>query len=178
MSATLFSIRPALPADMESVQAIYAHYVRTSTATFEIDAPDVGEMRGRLAEVTGRGFPWLVAEDAGQILGFAYANLYRTREAYRHTVEDSVYVAANGVGGGVGGVLLTKLIEASTLAGSRQMVAVIGDSANAASVALHAKLGFTHIGVLPAVGFKFGRWIDSVLMQRPLGAGGEKPPGR
>jgi phosphinothricin acetyltransferase len=169
-------VRPAAAADMAEVQAIYAHQVQSGTATFEIEIPDLAEMTRRLAEIAGRGFPFLVAEVDGRVGGYAYANLYRTREAYRFTVEDSVYIHHERRGLGLGTALLAALIKASERAGMRQMVAVIGGSDNAASIRLHESLGFSRVGLLPAVGFKLGRWCDSVLMQRPLGHGAATLP--
>jgi L-amino acid N-acyltransferase YncA len=176
MSEADFIIRPVADDDLEAVRAIYAHHVRTSTGTFEITAPDRAEMARRRTEVAGRGLPFLVAEAKGTVLGYAYANLYRTREAYRFTVEDSVYVAPDWLRQGLGGLLLGRLIDASAKAGARQMVAVIGGSDNRGSIRLHEGLGFVRVGLLTAAGFKFGRWCDSVLMQRPLGDGDSTLP--
>ncbi|HEY4134974.1 MAG TPA: GNAT family N-acetyltransferase [Alphaproteobacteria bacterium] len=175
-AAGTLAVRPAAAADMAGIQAIYAHHVRTSLATFEIDPPDVAEMARRHADVAGRGLPYLVAEADGRLLGFGYAAPYRARAAYRHTVENSIYVADAARGQGVGRAVLAAVIEGCAALGYRQMVAVIGDSANAASIGLHTALGFKPAGLLPAVGFKFGRWVDSVLMQRPLGEGSAQPP--
>jgi L-amino acid N-acyltransferase YncA len=169
-------VRPAAIADMKAVRDIYAHHVTTGTSTFEVEAPDLQEMKRRLAEIEGRGFPFLVAEADGRVGGYAYANLYRTREAYRFTVEDSVYIDQGMRGQGLGKALLTALIKASEKAGMRQMVAVIGGSDNEASIRLHESLGFNRVGLLPAVGFKLGRWCDSVLMQRSLGHGAATMP--
>ena len=171
-------LRAAVPADAAAVQAIYAHHVRHGLASFEIEPPSVAEMRRRLRAVTDAGYPCLAAvDDAGAMLGYAYASVYRTRPAYRHTVEDSVYVAASAAGRGIGRMLLDRLVAECTQRGFRQMVAVIGDSANSASIALHRACGFEHVGTLRAVGFKFGRWVDSVVMQRALGEGDRAPPG-
>jgi phosphinothricin acetyltransferase len=163
--------------DIAAITALYGHYVRTSLATFEEVPPAPAEMAQRRAVVCQAGLPYLVATDPrGAILGFAYAAPHRTRSAYRFTVEDSIYVGAEVTGRGIGRALLASLIERCAAAGLRQMVAVIGDSANAASIGLHAKLGFARVGLLPAVGFKLGRWVDSVIMQRPLGDGATSPP--
>ncbi|MEK9662183.1 MAG: GNAT family N-acetyltransferase [Alphaproteobacteria bacterium] len=171
-------VRAATATDMAGVQAIYAHYVENSTATFEETAPGIGEMQRRLADTRARGLPYLVAEDdSGAILGFAYASPFRTRSAYRFTVEDSVYVAPDAQRSGIGRALLMALAEQCAAIGYRQMVAVIGGNANAASIALHIRCGFRQVGLMPAVGFKFGRWIDSVRMQRALGDGDATPPG-
>ena len=161
-------IRPAITEDAPALASIYAHYVLTHTATFETEPPTVAEMERRRAAIAGTGMPYLVAEDAGRVIGYGYAGTYRPRIAYRHTVEDSIYLDAAATGRGIGRALLGQLIAASEAAGFRQMVAVIGDSENAASVRLHASLGFTEVGVLRDVGFKFGRWLDTVLMQRAL----------
>ena len=172
------TIRTATVADLGACRAIYAHWVEHGTGSFELDAPDHAEMARRHADVVGRGLPWLVAVDeaSGRVLGYAYANWFRPRPAYRFCVEDSVYVDPAATGGGLGRQLLARLIEECTTAGSRQMLAVIGDSANHGSIGVHAALGFTRTGVMEAVGWKFGRWLDVVLMQRPLGAGKDSVP--
>lgn len=170
-------VRPATEADIPAIQAIYAHHVLHGLASFEIDPPNVGEMRVRHAAITGAGYPYLAAvDDDGAVLGYAYAGAYRARPAYRFTVEDSVYVAASAVGRGIGRQLLARLVADCEYRGYRQMLAVIGDSANAASIALHRACGFRLAGTLHAVGFKFGRWVDSVIMQRPLGRGDRSAP--
>lgn len=171
-------LRPVRPDDAEAIAAIYGHAVRTGCASFEIDPPDVVEMAARIAKITGSGHPWLVAEIDGRVAGYAYAGAYRPRPAYRNTVEDSIYVAEEAKGRGLGRLLLAALIEETTRLGFRQMIAVIGDGANAASIGLHGALGFRSVGVLASVGFKHGRWLDSVLMQLPLGDGDETPPTR
>ena len=154
-----------------AIQVIYAHWVTTGLASFEETPPDPAEMDRRRREVQARGLPYLACLEGTSFLGFAYAGPYRTRPAYRHTVEDSVYVAPDAHGRGVGRALLGRLIELAEARKLRQMVAVIGDSANQASIGLHEALGFQHVGVLRSVGFKHGRWVDSVLMQRALGPG-------
>ena len=164
-------IRDAQDQDFPAVQAIYAHHVRSSLATFEVEPPAIGEMTRRHADVVGRGLPYLVAELDGRLLGYGYAAPYRARPAYRYTIENSIYVAEDSRGHGVGRAVLAAVIARCEALGYRQMVAVIGDSANMASIGLHKALGFQQVGLLPAVGFKFGRWVDSVLMQRALGAG-------
>ncbi|GAA0569718.1 N-acetyltransferase family protein [Caenispirillum bisanense] len=166
-------LRPATAADMAQVQAIYAHHVLTGIASFETEPPTVAEMERRRADIAGRGLPYLVATDGagGPVVGYAYAGLYRPRPAYRHTVEDSVYVAPGQGRRGIGRDLLAAVIARCEALGLRQMIAVIGDSGNAGSIGLHESLGFRRVGLLPSVGFKFGRWVDSVLMQRPLGDG-------
>lgn len=168
-------IRASTPADITAAHAVYAHHVRTGTASFELEPPALEEMARRRSALTDKGLPWLVAERDGRLLGYAYAGPYRTRPAYDWTLEDSIYIAPDAHGQGIGKALLTRLIDACTTLGYRQMVAVIGDSANAGSVGLHRSCGFHHAGVLQAVGWKFGRWIDSVLMQRPLGDGSSQP---
>lgn len=169
-------IRDATSDDIPGVHAIYAHHVRQGLGTFETEAPTLDEMRRRHAQITGDGFPYLVAEDAGRLLGYAYANHFRTRAAYRNTVEDSIYVAPGDAGRGVGKALLGALIERCTALGLRQMLALIGDSGNAGSIGVHRSCGFDHAGVMNAVGWKFDRWVDVVIMQRALGAGAGTPP--
>ncbi|GAB4070370.1 N-acetyltransferase [Ancylobacter sonchi] len=164
-------IRDADEADMEAVQAIYAHHVLHGLASFETTPPSTAELLVRRAAVLAAGLPYLVAEEEGRIVGYCYATAYRPRPAYRHTVEDSVYVA-DGLGGrGIGAALLEALIRRCEAGDWRQMLAVIGNSGNAGSIALHRRLGFETVGTLRSVGFKFGRWVDTVLMQRSLGDG-------
>ena len=169
-------VRSATLADLPAIQAIYAHHVRQGLASFEEEPPAVEEIQRRFAEVTGAGFPYLAAEFGGRVAGYGYCSLYRTRSAYRFALEDSVYVRADALGKGVGRRLLAELIVRCEALGYRQLVAVIGDSANAASIGLHASLGFLRVGTLRSVGFKRGRWVDSVFMQRPLGPGDGVPP--
>ena len=169
-------IREVSEQDAEAIAAIYGHHVLHGTASFEVDPPDLAEMRKRRASVLDLGLPYIVAEKEGRLLGYAYAGLYRTRPAYRFTVENSIYIDKDAVGMGVGKALLEPLIDLCTRDGRRQMIAVIGDSAHVASIKLHASCGFEMIGTLKSVGFKFGRWLDSVLMERPLGAGDSQPP--
>lgn len=164
-------VRPASEADMPAIQAIYAHHVRFGLASFETDPPSLEDMCARRAAVGDLGLPYLVAQVDGEVLGYCYASSYRPRPAYRFTVENSVYVAEGQVGRGLGTALLARLIELCEAGPWRQMIAVIGDSDNQASIALHRRLGFQPVGVIQSAGFKFGRWVDSVLMQRPLGAG-------
>ncbi len=165
------TLRPALARDLDAIQAIYAHHVLHGIATFEEMPPDAAEMARRHAEVAARGLPWLVAEEAGRILGYAYAAPYRARSAYRFALEDSVYLDPAAMRRGIGRLLLDRLIADAMRTGARQLLAVIGDSGNAGSIALHARAGFIHVGVLHAVGYKHGRWVDTVLMQRALGDG-------
>ena len=161
-------IRPAVASDLDAITRIYAHHVQHGTGSFETEPPDPVEMARRWSEVEARGLPWLVAEDGGEIGGYAYAASYRTRPAYRHTVEDSIYVRADRIGNGLGKLLMPALIRAVQACGMRQMIAVIGDSANQPSITLHRRFGFQEAGVLKDVGFKFGRWLDTVFMQRSL----------
>ncbi len=169
-------VRPAAAKDIPAIQAIYAHHVLHGLASFEEVPPSVEEMRRRFDEVTGQGLPYLALEIAGELLGYGYCTLYRTRSAYRYALEDSVYVKEGSQGKGIGKALLAELIARCTALNYRQIIAVIGDSANAASIGLHASLGFVRAGNLRSTGFKFGRWVDSVLMQLPLGEGdGTKP---
>ncbi|MEQ9558901.1 MAG: N-acetyltransferase family protein [Rhodospirillales bacterium] len=170
-------IRDAAVADMTAIRDIYAHHVATGGGSFEYDPPDVAEMIRRRAAVADAGYPYILAEDGGgRILGYAYAGAYRPRRAYRYTVEDSVYVAQDAHRRGVGQKLLAELIRRCTEDGYRQMIAVIGDSGNAGSISLHRKMGFREAGIIRNVGFKFGRWLDSVTMQRALGDGGDSLP--
>ena len=175
-AATGVRLRDATAADMADIATIYAHHVRTTRASFELEPPDSAEMARRREDVLKRGLPWLVAELDGKIAGFAYASSYRPRPAYRYTVEDSVYVAPWAMRRGCGGALLAELITRCEALGYRAMVAVIGGSDNVGSIALHAAAGFRHAGMLPAVGWKLGQWADSVIMTRPLGAGSATPP--
>jgi phosphinothricin acetyltransferase len=169
-------IRPATTADLAAITEIYAEAVAVGTASFEVVPPDEAEMMARLTRVTAGGFPYVVAERAGSVLGYGYAGPYRDRPAYRHTVEDSLYLAVDARGQGIGGALLRRLIDDATALGFRQMVAIIGDSANEASVRLHKAAGFVLIGTLKDVGFKHGRWLDTVIMQRGLGRGADTLP--
>lgn len=161
-------IRDAGAADLEACRAIYAPEVLHGTASFELEPPGLEEMRRRHAAVLALGAPWLVAELDGEVLGYAYAGSYRPRPAYRHTVESTVYIAAGARGRGLGRMLLERLIAEAAARGFREMVAIIGDSANHASIALHRCCGFRHVGTLGGVGRKHGRWLDTVIMQRAL----------
>jgi phosphinothricin acetyltransferase len=179
MTAALgpFTVRPAAAADLAAITAIYAEAVATGTASFELTPPSLAEMRRRFAALNAGGFPYLVAVDGGgRLLGYAYASSHRPRAAYGLTVEDAVYVAADARRRGVGRALLAALIEAAEATGFRQMVAVIGDSDNAGSIGVHEAAGFRLVGTLEGVGRKHGRWLDTVLMQRTLGAGTAIPP--
>jgi phosphinothricin acetyltransferase len=169
-------IRPATAADLPFVTAIYEHAVRDGTATFELTPPDLAEMTRRFTGLTEGGFPYVVALLEGRVVGYAYAGAYRPRPAYRFTVENSIYLEPAIHRRGIGLKLLQRLIAECEARGYRQMIAVIGDSANAGSIGVHAKTGFKMIGTHPAVGFKFGRWLDTVMMQLPLGDGGNTVP--
>ncbi len=176
--ATL-TVRPAEAADLDAIQLIYAHHVLRGLASFEEMPPDATELTRRWRAIADAGLPYLCAVDGGTgaIRGYAYAAPYRPRSAYRFAVEDSVYVAPDGAGRGIGRTLLRSLIDICTDLGKRQMIAVIGDSANEASIGLHRACGFALVGTFAAIGFKHGRWVDSVLMQRALGPGESAPPG-
>jgi L-amino acid N-acyltransferase YncA len=169
-------VRPASAADVAAIQPIYAHHVLHGLASFEEEPPSVQEMRSRYDNIVAGGFPYLVAEEASEVLGYGYCALYRTRSAYRYALEDSVYVRQGQHRKGIGKAILAELIVRCEQLGYRQMIAVIGDSAQAASIGLHASLGFLRAGTLRSTGFKFGRWVDTVLMQRPLGRGDGTPP--
>jgi L-amino acid N-acyltransferase YncA len=171
-------IRPAAPADIPAITRIYAHAVRHGTASFELEPPDEAEMARRQNALLDGGFPYLVATDggAGDVLGYAYAGPYRARPAYRFSVENSVYVATEAHRRGVGRALMDRLIAESVARGYRLMIAVIGDSAQTPSIALHRAAGFKLVGTFEGVGYKFDRWLDTVLMQRALGKGMSAPP--
>jgi L-amino acid N-acyltransferase YncA len=169
-------IRSAAPADIHTISRIYAHAVEHGTATFEIESPDEAEMARRQKALLARNFPYLVAERAGVVAGYTYAGPYRDRRAYDWCVEDSIYIAPQFHRQGIGRLLLERLIAESEARGFRQMIGVIGDSANTASVAVHAAAGFHKIGTFQSIGFKHGRWLDTVLMQRSLGRGDAAPP--
>ncbi len=170
------AVRDARDEDFAAIRDIYAHHVLHGLATFEETPPDVDEMLARHAAILAQGLPYLVAEHAGRIAGYAYASAFRPRPAYRHTVENSIYLDPRSDRQGLGTLLLRALIERCEQGPWRQMVAVIGNSENLGSIAVHRKLGFEMIGVLPATGYKLGRWVDTVLMQRPLGAGATTHP--
>lgn len=171
-------IRDANEADVLGVQRIYARHVRHGLATFEEVPPSLHDLMTRRVAVLAADLPYLVAEHDGEVVGYSYATAFRARSGYRHTIEDSVYVAEGLGGNGIGSTLLATLISRCETGPWRQMIAVIGDSANAASIALHRRLGFRHVGTLSSVGFKLGRWVDVVLMQRALGAGDQTLPAK
>ncbi len=171
------AIRPAKTSDIAAITRIYAHAVEHGTSSFELTPPDEAEMARRMNELVGKGFPYIVAEIDGGLRGYAYAGLYRTRPAYRFTLEDSVYVSPHMQRRGIGRALLAALIEAAQARGFRQMIAVIGDSPNqAGSIGLHEAVGFRHVGILQDVGFKHDGWRDTLLMQRELGPGATTDP--
>ena len=170
------SIRPATPADIGAITRIYAHAVLHGTASFELEPPDQAEMLRRQRTLLDNGYPYFAAEIDSVVAGYAYAGPYRARPAYKWSVEDSVYVASDMHRKGIGGLLLRALIAAGTQRGYRQMIAVIGDSAQIASIAVHERAGFSHVGTLHSVGFKHGQWLDTVLMQRALGDGDATTP--
>lgn len=169
-------VRPSLETDAPGLAAIYGHHVLHGLASFEEVPPTPEDMAGRRAAIVALGLPYLVAEEDGRVLGYAYAGPFRPRAAYRYTVEDSVYVAPDAIGKGVGRAVLTEVLAACEALGVRQVMAVIGDSGNAGSIGLHAALGFEHAGICRAVGFKHGRWLDSVWMQKSLNGGDSRAP--
>jgi len=168
---SMYTIRSCKDSDIAAITAIYGHHVLHSTGTFELDPPSAADMAQRVADVRTKNLPWLVAEHNGQVLGFAYANWFKPRPAYRFSAENSVYVSANAVGQGIGKVLMQAVAEQAEHAGVRKLIAVIGDSANAGSIGLHRSLGFTPVGTIRSAGWKHGAWRDIVLMEKPLGAG-------
>ena len=172
------TIHEATAADATRIAAIYGHEVLHGTATWEYDPPDVPEITRRMEAILAAGYPYLVAEDSGLVIGYAYASSYRARIGYRYTVENSVYIDRAAHGQGIGKALMIELIARCEALGFRQMVAVIGDSENHASIALHTSVGFRHMGTLPALGYKFDRWLDFVAMQRALGPGDGEPGGQ
>ncbi len=169
-------VRRAAAADIAAIARIYAEAVYNGTATFEIDAPDATEMARRLHALVAGKYPYLVAERAGVVVGYAYAGPYHLRPAYRWTLEDSIYLDPQFQGQGIGRLLMRQLLAEAEAGGFRQMVALIGDASNAASIALHVSAGFRPVGTLQSVGFKHGRWLDVVVMQRPLGSASSSPP--
>lgn len=171
-------LRDSTPADLEAIERLYAHHVRHGTGSFELEPPTLAEITRRRDDVLANGFAHRVAEAGGEVVGFAYFNFFRMRPAYRFSVENSVYVRAGLTRGGIGRALLADLIDEARARGVRQMIAVIGDSANTGSIGLHAACGFRFAGILRASGWKFDRWLDTVIMQREIGAGDrERPPG-
>jgi phosphinothricin acetyltransferase len=169
-------IRPSSDADLDAITRIYTHHVLHGTGTFETTPPTATEMAARRADVLSKGLPWLVVEENGVVLGFAYGNWFKPRPAYRFSVEDSIYLAPEASGKGLGRALLAELLAALERAGVRRVMAVIGDTANLGSIGVHRALGFEPAGSIPACGWKFGRWLDIVFMQRSLGAGDSSAP--
>jgi L-amino acid N-acyltransferase YncA len=168
-------IRPSHENDLDAITRIYGHHVLHGTGTFETTPPTREEMAARRADVLSKGLPWLVVEEGGLILGYAYGNWFKPRPAYRFSVEDSIYLAPEAAGKGLGRALLAELLAALERGGVRKVMAVIGDSDNAGSIGVHAALGFERVGVVQSCGWKFGRWLDIVLMQRSLGEGDRTP---
>ena len=168
-------IRPSTEADIAAITAIYAHHVLHGTGTFETEPPSVADMAGRRADVLGKNLPYLVIEDAGQVMGFAYANWFKPRPAYRFSVEDSIYMHKDSGGRGLGKLLLNQLLTQLELGGIRKAMAVIGDSANAGSIGVHKSCGFTMVGTVKSCGWKFGQWRDIVMMEKTLGEGDSTP---
>jgi len=169
-------IRPSTDADVPAITSIYAHHVLNGTGTFETEPPSEADMATRRADVISKGLPYLVAEDGGEVVGYAYGNWFKPRAAYRYSVEDSIYMAPESAGKGLGKLLLTELLAQCERAGVRKVMAVIGDSANAGSIGVHKALGFEQVGVVQSCGWKFGRWLDIVLMQKSIGQGDSTPP--
>ncbi|UWX03456.1 N-acetyltransferase family protein [Pseudoxanthomonas sp. NC8] len=170
------SVRDATPADVPAIASIYAAEVRGHVNTYEYEAPDAAEMARRMQAIVGAGYPYLVAEDEAGIAGYAYASSYRARAGYRFTVENSVYVAAGRQGHGIGSILLGRLLAECEARGFRQMIAVIGEPSNTASIRLHQKFGFRLAGTFHGIAWKHGRWLDTVQMQREIGTGNHEPP--
>lgn len=169
-------IRPSTEQDLPAITRIYGHHVLHGTGTFETTPPSLEDMTARRADVLSKGLPWLVVEEAGQLLGFAYGNWFKPRPAYRFSVEDSIYLAPEAAGKGLGRALLAELLITLERSGIRKVMAVIGDSDNAGSIGVHKALGFEQVGVVRACGWKFGRWLDIVMMQRAIGEGDRTPP--
>lgn len=170
-------VRDATPGDIAAIREIYAHHVQHGLASFEETPPSLEEMHSRFSSVTAAGLPWLAAVEGGAILGYGYCTPYRTRSAYRFSLEDSVYVRQDSHRKGIGGAVLAALIRRCEALGYRQLIAVIGDSSHMPSIGVHAAAGFVRVGTIRSVGYKFGRWADTVIMQRPLCAGDGTPPG-
>lgn len=169
-------IRPSVEQDLDAITRIYAHHVLHGTGTFETTPPSLEDMTARRADVLAKGLPWLVLEEDGHVLGFAYGNWFKPRPAYRFSVEDSIYLAPESAGKGWGKALLAELLAVLERSGVRKVMAVIGDSGNAGSIGVHQALGFERVGVVESCGWKFGRWLDIVLMQKSIGAGNTTPP--
>lgn len=175
-SFQMTTIRPSTDADLPAITAIYGHHVLHGTGTFETTPPTEADMAGRRADVLGKGLPWLVLEDGGQVLGYAYCQWFKPRPAYRYSAEDSIYLHPEAAGRGLGKQLLSALLVQAEAVGVRKLIAVIGDSANAGSVGVHRALGFTAVGTIASCGWKFERWLDIVLMEKVIGPGDATPP--
>ena len=169
-------IRPSADADLPAITAIYAHHVLHGTGSFETEPPSVADMTTRRADVLSKGLPYLVVEQDGKIAGFAYGNWFKPRPAYRYSVEDSIYMAPDLQGKGLGRALLVELLARFEAVGIRKVMAIVGDSANTGSVGIHLALGFTQVGIVDSCGWKFGAWRDIVIMQKTLGLGDTQPP--
>ena len=169
-------IRPSNDTDLPAITEIYAHHVLTGTGTFEVDPPSLDDMRGRRADVLSKGLPWLVAVENEKVVGYAYCNWFKPRPAYRFSAEDSIYLSPEVAGKGVGRTLLAELIAQAQRVGVRKLIAVIGDSANAGSIAVHKSAGFQTVGVLKSCGWKFDKWLDVVMMDKALGEADSTPP--
>lgn len=176
MSDQQHRIRTVETGDLEAIQQIYAHHVLHGTASWELEPPDLAEMRRRCEALRSDGFPYLVMERNGELLGYCYAGPYRPRPAYRYTVENTIYIRHDLTGQGLAAPLLLQLIDTCTEAGRRQMIAIIGDSDHKASINFHRRMGFTQVGLVRNIGWKFGRWLDQIIMQRPLGSGYTSAP--
>lgn len=170
------TIRPSRDEDVAAITAIYAHHVLHGTGTFETTPPPEADMAGRRADVLAKGLPWLVLEEGGRVLGFAYCQWFKPRPAYRFSAEDSIYLHPDAAGRGLGRELLAQLLQRAQACGMRKLIAVIGDSANAASIGVHRSVGFMPAGSITSCGWKFGRWLDIVLMEKALGDGNTTPP--
>jgi L-amino acid N-acyltransferase YncA len=170
------TIRPSADSDLPAIAAVYGHHVLHGTGTFETTPPTDADMAARRADVLAKGLPWLVAEEGGRVLGYAYCQWFKPRPAYRFSAEDSIYLHPDAAGKGLGKQLLAELARQADAAGVRKLIAVIGDSANAGSIGVHRALGFTPVGTIASCGWKFGRWLDIVLMEKALGAGDATPP--
>ena len=175
-SFTMSTIRPSTDADLPAITAIYGHHVLHGTGTFETTPPTQADMAARRADVLGKGLPWLVLEDGGRVLGYAYCQWFKPRPAYRYSAEDSIYLHPEAAGRGLGKQLLAALLTQAEAAGVRKLIAVIGDSANAGSVGVHRALGFQQVGTIASCGWKFQRWLDIVLMDKVIGPGDSTPP--
>lgn len=175
-ASSVHTIRPSVDGDLVAITRIYAHNVLNGTGTFETSPPSEEDMRARRADVLGKNLPWIVLELGGQVVGFAYGNWFKPRPAYRFSVEDSIYLAPEALGKGLGKLLMAELLLQLERRGIRKVMAVIGDSANLGSIGVHRSAGFEHVGVIDSCGWKFGRWLDIVLMQKTLGLGNTTPP--